>query len=84
MARHRNKNWKLSGIEEASGSHSVETWDVQIAVLMDIRDELQAIKAVLQCPNTQAIPSLLRQLVRQTKPKRKAKPKPALRVVRRA
>lgn len=44
MARHRSAAWTLND--------PVKTWDeVQVAVLMDIRDELQALNRVMQCSN---------------------------------
>lgn len=47
------------------------TWEgVKIALLMDIRRELRRIRAVAECPNAFAIPGLLRQIVKQTRPKR--------------
>jgi hypothetical protein len=51
------------------------TWErVTIAVLMDIRAELQKLNRVMQCHNTQDIPTILRGIRRNTtKPKRKKK-----------
>lgn len=56
-----------------------------LAVLMDIRDEMQKLNAILHCPNFVQIPSILRQIDRNTKKKRKtrATAKPVLRVVAR-
>jgi hypothetical protein len=46
MARHRNANWDLT--------NPVNSWEeVHAALLMDIRDELQAIRGILSCPNVQ-------------------------------
>jgi hypothetical protein len=43
MARHKNVDWNLPG-------PNVETWEqAQVAVLMDIRDELKALNATLAC-----------------------------------
>jgi len=48
MARHRNGNWNLP-------DGKVETWDqVQVAVLMDIRDELQKLNRLMECSNVRA------------------------------
>jgi hypothetical protein len=50
MPRFKNVDWDLS----ATPSGGIKTWDaVHIAVLMDIRDELQALNRVMQCPNVQ-------------------------------
>lgn len=49
------------------------TWDhVPLQVLMDIRDELQRMNAVLHCPNFTAIPSKL-DAIRRKIPARKKK-----------
>jgi len=67
MARHKNQNWNLP-------DPKVETWEqVSVAVLMDIRDELQKLNRVFECRNTIAIPSLLRRIARNTAKKRKIK-----------
>lgn len=64
------------------------TWaEVQVAVLMDIRDELKIVRqrlSVLECPNFLDIPRKLDRIKRNTAKKRKAKAvsKPKLRVVR--
>lgn len=66
--RHKNGNWRLP----TSGNGSPETWDaVKIAVLMDIRDELQALNRLLACPNFTAIPTVLRTIRRNTSGLRK-------------
>jgi len=42
MARHKRADWPLPA--------QVENWEqVAVAVLMDIRDELQTIRALAQC-----------------------------------
>ena len=68
MARHLNANWKLP--------EKIENWEqVRVAVLMDIRDELQALNDLLQCPAFKAIPRTLEKIERNTKkPKRKREP----------
>lgn len=67
--RFRNTNWDLA---DANGN--VGTWErVAIAVLMDIREELQNLNAVLRCPNFQDMPRKLDRIVSNTKrPRRKA------------
>lgn len=53
MARHKNSNWTLPDgpLEYAAAS---------LAVLMDIRDELQTLNSVFRCRNFQDIPGILR------------------------
>lgn len=47
MARYKDADWSLP-------EGKIETWQqVEIAVLMDIRDELKAINRKLDCPNIQ-------------------------------
>lgn len=57
--------------------------NIQLAVLCVIRDELKALNALLHCPNFTDIPSILRQVRKNTtkRKKRPAKVKPKLRVV---
>lgn len=62
MARHKNINWTLPD--------SVMTWDqAAVAVLMDLRDELQRLNALLHCSNAQNIPHILRRIEDNTMPK---------------
>lgn len=72
MARHKNGNWNLT--------EPIPTWEqAQVAVLMDLRDELIAIRCALQsinstmrCRNFLSIPAKLDAIQRNTaKPKRK-------------
>jgi hypothetical protein len=66
--RQKNRNWWV-----ADEDGTVPTWErVQLAVLMDIRDELQEINRTLRCPNTQRIPRYLQQIVSRL-PERKKK-----------
>ena len=66
--RHRDANWRITGdmtFEKAT-----------LAVLMDIRDELQRLNNLLHCSNFTMFPMLLRQIRRNTtKPSRKRKVK---------
>lgn len=60
--------WNLA--DEAG---NVGTWDkVQVAVLMDIRRELQTLNRLLMCPNFTSIPHELR-VIRKNTTKRKAR-----------
>lgn len=72
MADRRKKNsiWYV-----ADESGKTLTWDeAQLAVLMDIRDELQAMNRVLRCPNFQHIPAKLDRIGRNTaKPRKRRK-----------
>lgn len=81
--RHRNANWMVT-----DDQGRITTWEqVQVALLMDIRDELQRLNRVLQCPNFIAVPlklDLIRQELREVRrntKKRKRVAKPKLRAV---
>lgn len=68
MARYKNIDWTLP-------NEGIGTWErVQVAILMDIRDELQSLNSLLHCPNFVAMPRLLRDVKRNTtKQKRRKK-----------
>lgn len=68
MSRHRNVDWYLPGNDT---DKTVTNDIVKMAVLMDIRDELQKLNAVFACHNARAIPGLLRRIARNTTKKRK-------------
>ena len=70
----RDQDWGVQ-LTEAGGALSVE--GAQLAVLMDIRDELRRMRRVLECKNFQAMPNLLRLIERHVRRK------PKLRVVKR-
>lgn len=59
--RHQNRNWNVSNDElpEMQAAH--------LAVLMDIRDELQQLNRVLACHNFVAVPTILREIAKHTK-----------------
>ena len=61
--RHRNVTWRLPA-NETTGLLSLE--QAQLAVLMDIRDELQTLNRLLSCPNFQDIPQKLERTARNT------------------
>ncbi len=64
--RHKNKQWNLGSTDPSP------TWpQVQCAILMDIRDELQTLNATLRCPNFLAIPRKLDEIRSNTSKKRK-------------
>jgi len=49
----------------------------QLTVLMDIRDELKKLNALLHCSNFTAIPHVMREVARNTKPKKRKRKKTA-------
>lgn len=68
MARHKNTTWHLQD--------SVDVGGASLAVLMDIRDELQHIAGslnVLRCQNFLRIPAKLDAIKRNTTKKRRTK-----------
>lgn len=73
MRQFKDVEWDL-----ANNVGNIGTWqNVEVAVLMDIRDELKRINAALYCGNTLNIPNLLRQIERNTrKPKRPKRSEP--------
>lgn len=52
MARNRNKEW-YCGDDYHNPGAKIHYDQAQLAVLMDIRDELQALNRVMQCHNVQ-------------------------------
>ena len=73
MGRHRNYNWDLPTMPDGQ----ITEWNlVPIAVLMDIRDELQKLNSLLHCKNFIAIPNILREIQANTKKTRRRR-KPA-------
>lgn len=59
--RHKNADWQLP----TDDNGSIGTWQaVSIAVLMDIRDELQKLNALLHCQNMRNIPRKLDRIAR--------------------
>lgn len=65
MPRHANKNWDCGG-QEHNGRSTGMSWEgIAVAVLMDIRDELQTLNRVFACHNAQDIPHILRRLDRR-------------------
>ena len=66
MARYAHRDWSLP---ETLGDWT----QVQVAVLMDIRDELKKINSILYCPNFTGIPRVLKQIRGNTTKKRRRK-----------
>lgn len=70
MARFKNQDWNLP---TAPNSLAAADWEtVSIAILMDLRDELQALNHVFACQNFQSIPRELRAIKRELATIRKA------------
>lgn len=65
MVRHKDADWNLP--------EKLQAWDqVQVAVLMDIRDELKKMNGILNCTNFLDIPRILRGIRRKLpEPKRR-------------
>jgi len=72
MPRHKNINWNNSGHVSGGFIRGMTEHEMTREVLMDIRDELQALNAVIACPNARDIPNILRRIDMNTK-KRKRK-----------
>ena len=65
MANPRRANWSL-------GSGPSFSWEaIHAAVLMDIRDDLTALKAIFECGSAQDIPRQLRAINRNARKKSK-------------
>lgn len=70
MGRFKDGAWDLP--EGQNGR--ISTWQaVEIAVLMDIRDELKTLNTLLHCSNFTGIPATLRSIRRAIPAKPKAK-----------
>jgi len=69
MARHKNADWDLP----KNAQNGLSWSHVPVAVLMDIRDELQTLNRLLGCPNFTGIPHTLNQIRRKIPTLRKRK-----------
>lgn len=67
--RKKNVDWAI--LRNTNGTTSAET--ASLAVLMDIRDELQKLNRVFECHNFLRISQTLEQIRRSTTKKRKVK-----------
>lgn len=70
--RHKNTVWKLNDPPGMDGAQLAVLMDIRdelqrLAVLMDVRDELQRLNDLLHCPNFVNIPRELRGLRRDVK-----------------
>ena len=80
--RHKNAHWKIeAGDPNADGGVTVHGYTVMEAVLMDIRDELQTLVRIFQCPNFQGMPWDVKKLVANTRKPKKKRPSIKLRRV---
>lgn len=68
------KNWNINGIVDSDGCLKVDSMtDVNVALLMDIREELRRLNAVFACRNFQEVPTILRRISNHTAKPRKVK-----------
>lgn len=70
--RKKNTNWQIN--LPLSGYYSLD--QAQLAVLMDIRDELQTLNNVFRCNNFLNIPHVLARISRNTHKPKKRRRKP--------
>lgn len=68
MARHKNASWDLPA---ATVSDPISWEHVRVGLLMDIRDELLTLNALLRCPNFVGIPKTLQNIEEQLKLQRR-------------
>lgn len=74
MARHKDQNWSLpDGTPTANGSREHQWNSIQVALLMDIRDELKSMNAILHCTNFLRIPRKLDEIRRNTTKRKRKK-----------
>lgn len=72
MARYKDREWNLPDPKE----NGIWTWQhIEIAVAMDIRDELKKLNALLSCHNFVAIPHTLKGIRAKLPTKRRKKRK---------
>lgn len=67
--RQKDSQWQLN----LNADGTVNTDNAQLAVLMDLRDELKKLNRVFECVNFLEIPQVLRTIARNTKPKVRAR-----------
>ena len=63
----RNREWNLHVRDDGTSSYEAAS----LNVLQDIRDEIRAVRQLLECPNTMKIPQLLRMIERHVRKKPK-------------
>lgn len=67
--RQKNGNWYV--LNERGEKYPGDYAHAHLAVLMDIRDELQALNRVFACPNFLAVPVVLREIAGATRDTRR-------------
>lgn len=68
--RKKNLNWSIANEQGNTYNSITQGRDgATVAVLMDIRDELQALNAVFRCSNFIGLPRVLKQVRDNTKPR---------------
>lgn len=71
MARHKDQNWSLpEGTPTAQGGREHQWESIKVALLMDIRDELKSMNAILHCSNFIRIPQKLDEIRRNMEKKK--------------
>lgn len=68
--RRKNRVWSVC---EPDTGNRIAIDGAQLAVLQDIRDELQKLNQLLHCPNCIAIPAILREIRQNTRKRKPAK-----------
>jgi hypothetical protein len=68
MARHANERWELI---EAGADRCVADGTIHAALLMDLRDRLDRLLRVLECPRFARIPGALDDIVSNTRRRRR-------------
>ena len=67
MARHKDQEWILpEGVLQSDGSRTHVWESIHASLLMDLRDELKRLNALLSCANFTTIPETLRAIKRNT------------------
>jgi hypothetical protein len=72
-SRRKNVQWRIFNTETGECWSPGQYGYTALAVLMDIRDELQTLNRLLHCPNFTQIPTVLRSIRRNTAKPRKVK-----------
>lgn len=66
MANRRQKNVAWAVLDENGRQYTGDYGAAQLAVLMDLRDEIQKLNQLLHCRNFTDIPKMLRSIQRST------------------
>ena len=69
--RHAGVTWSLSETGKGPGKNEYGYGTIHAALLMDIRDELQQLNALLSCRNFTNIPATLRAIKTNTTKRRR-------------